>query len=100
MQNAIQMTARLYEARDAMRVLLAERYQERIQPLTVVIQRVAYERQISALSAATSIAKEAQEQGEINSAVLVLAAYVEMVEPSPATAIHSQSISKRGVQTA
>lgn len=78
-QQHIQITAKLYECRDAARTLLGERYTERMTQYGSVITHVAEQLQIDPLAAATRISKK---EGGF-AAVLILAAGVELVEPTP-----------------
>jgi hypothetical protein len=75
--NAIQMSAKLYEFRDAARSLLGAHYQRDMDLWAIAIKGMADADQCSNLAAATKMAREADGFG----AIVVLAAYVEMVEP-------------------
>lgn len=79
MANAIQITSKLYECRDAARRMLGEKYHERIGAYERVIRGVAAERVIGLLEAGKIVAEAA---GGGMTSVLVLAATVEAIEPS------------------
>jgi len=78
--NAIQMAAKLYECRDAARSLLGTHYKRDMELWALAITGVAASDKCSELAAANKMAKEAGGFG----AIVVLAAYVEMAEPSDA----------------
>lgn len=77
-ESRVKMAAKLYEARDAAKTLLGERYDHAMRNWAREIQYIASAWRCSDLSAATRIAKDMDGMA----AVVVLAAYVEMVEPS------------------
>ena len=78
-ERHVRMASQLYEARDAARSLLGEKYQNRMQELGAAIKHVAAQRAISDLSAATMLAQQTSGFG----VVMVLAAVVELTEPTP-----------------
>ena len=79
MENAVQMAAKLYECRDAARNILGGRYAEKMAEYGAAVQGIAAERCCGILEAGTTLAKAT---GGGMSAILVLAATVEIIEPS------------------
>ena len=78
--NTIQMAAKLYECRDAARSLLGAHYKRDMNLWALAIKGVADADKCSELAAANKMARGADGFG----AIVVLAAYVEMAEPSDA----------------
>lgn len=76
--NAIQMVAKLYECRDSARSLLGTHYKRDMDLWALAIKGVATADKCSELAAATKMAREADGFG----AIVILAAYVEMEEPT------------------
>lgn len=83
-EQPIRVTARLYETRAVVRRHLGARYATRIAEYTGVIQRVSDKTGESLMSTATAIAKTADAEGETDAAMMILAAVVEMLDPTPA----------------
>lgn len=77
-EQSIRLSARLYECRDAARTLLGENYAIRIAEYGQLITRLARKEQITPLAAATRLGQALGGFG----AVIALAAFVELVEPS------------------
>lgn len=77
-QQTTDITARLYDCRRTAQTLLGARYDQDMKALAKEIQRVSDEKNISTLAAATSLARGLSGHGQI----VVLAAFVEMTEPS------------------
>jgi len=76
----IQLAAKLYEARDAMRSLLGDRYAARMAELGGVLKKVAARDSSNEIQAAQTVIRAIDAQGF--DAVQLLAAAVELVEPS------------------
>jgi hypothetical protein len=76
--NVIQIAAKLYECRDAARSLLGAHYKRDMDMWAIAIRAVAERDKCSELSAAQKMARETDGFG----AIVVLAACVEMTEPS------------------
>lgn len=76
--NSIQMAAKLYECRDSAKTLMGDKYKTEIAKFSALIAAQAKRDGCSELSAATDIAAKVGGFG----AVYMLAAYVELVEPS------------------
>jgi hypothetical protein len=79
-EKQIRMTAQLYEMRDLAKMLLQDRYAARMVELGEVINNVATAQKISLLAAATLLAKAPTNTPM--GAILVMAAVVELMEPS------------------
>jgi hypothetical protein len=77
-ERAVAITAKLYECRRAARSLLGAHYKRDMDLWATAIKGVAATGQTSELDAATKMARETDGFG----AIVVLAAYVEMMEPS------------------
>ena len=79
-EKAVKMASRLYECRDTARNLLGAHYQRDMELWGIAIHDQADADNCSELAAATKMAKDTNGFGMI----IILAAYVEMVEPSNA----------------
>lgn len=82
-EGAVRVAAKLYECRDAARRLLGAHYERDMSLWARVIRGVAAEACVGELAAAQKIAGAEGGMG----AVMVLAAYVEMTEPSGAAKV-------------
>ena len=80
--NAVQMTAKLYKARDTARALLGERFAEKMHEYGDLIQQVAKAKNIELIPAMTAIAKVAVDDGYPYAAMFTMAACVELIEPT------------------
>lgn len=78
-EEQVQMAAKLYECRRTARTLLGDRYKAKIQPIKDGLIAIAARDGVSVLSAAIAAAKRVDGLDSI----LVLAAAVEIAEPSP-----------------
>jgi hypothetical protein len=76
----VKMAARLYQCRDTAKSIMGAKYQEEIACFSRLIQAQAKRDGCSELAAATDLAGKAGGFG----AIYMLAAYVELVEPSEA----------------
>lgn len=76
--NAIQIAAKLYDCRDAARSLLGAHFKRDMDLWATAIRGEAQTKECTELAAAQAMAREAGGFG----AIVVLAAYVEMVAPS------------------
>lgn len=81
-EQRIRIAAQLYEARDDARTLLGDAYSARMAELGKAINTIAEKKQITVLQAGIAAAKAMQEDGQAYTAVSVLAATVELLEPS------------------
>lgn len=79
MTNVVQIAAKLYECRDAARTILGDKYPERMREYGDSIRSVAAAKECSELVAGKMLAEAA---GGGMTTVLVLAATVEIIEPS------------------
>lgn len=84
-QRAVQLAARMYEIRDTVRVLLGDHFQEQLQPCVELIRDIAKSYGCSELEATQRLVANLTEQGPdtAHQRLRLVAAYVEMVEPSP-----------------
>lgn len=78
--NQVQMAAKLYEHRDAAKTLLGVHYERDMQMLADLIRADSKAKNCSDLAAAVALVNE--KPGDGFRAVVILAAYVEMTEPS------------------
>ena len=74
--NRVQLSAKLYDCRDAAKRLLGEHFKRDMDLWEIAIRRIAESRQSSNLNAAMALAKEADGFG----AIVILSAFVEMTE--------------------
>ncbi|WP_454262177.1 hypothetical protein [Pseudoxanthomonas mexicana] len=81
-EQHVRLTAQLYEAREQMRRLLGDAFSARMAALGKAIQVIAEKKKITVLQAGIAAAKAMQEDGQAYTAVSVLAATVELLEPS------------------
>jgi hypothetical protein len=81
MANVVQIAAKLYECRDAARTILGDKYQERMREYGDSIRSVAAAKECSELEAGKMLADAG---GGGVATVLMLAATVEIIEPSNA----------------
>lgn len=77
-QQAVQIAAKLYEARDAMKMLLGVKYAERIRETARHIRQLMEVRKCGELQAALDLATAVQQDG--GNPAIVFAACVEMIE--------------------
>lgn len=80
-EKQVRIAARLYEIRDAMRRLFGERYAEQLKPFQQMLERLKEQSGLDTLAAATYIAKQL-DAGD-PAIMMLMAAAVEIVEPSP-----------------
>lgn len=81
--NTVQMAAQLYTIRDSVRGLMGERYYPRMAELGELLRRIAAKHRCSELAAARHIAAD-EDAGSFD-AMAILAAAVELIEPSANT---------------
>jgi hypothetical protein len=79
-EKLIRTTAKLYDARDAMRRLHGDNWPQKINEISPIIRGVAKEGNVSLLSAAIQIAHKASEDGQPMASVMVLAVACELSE--------------------
>lgn len=81
MQNeqAVKMAAKLYECRDAAKLIFGAGYHARMEAYGQAVKSAAQAMECSDLAAATALANK---QPGTTAAILYLAAVVEMTEPS------------------
>lgn len=82
-EQQIQMAAKLYSARDTVRRLWADDWREMIRDQTQVIMTLMEREHCNEIEAMIKACQKAMEQGhDAHTAILFMAACVEMVEPS------------------
>ncbi|WP_458068690.1 hypothetical protein [Rhodanobacter sp. BL-MT-08] len=79
-EQAITVTARLYELRKTTRSLLGDRYDSEIAEFSEALQTIVAKRHVTLLDAAMSMGKAAQEIGADIAFMKVMSAYVEITE--------------------
>jgi hypothetical protein len=79
-QQKIQMAAKLYDCRDTARRLLGEAFSAKVAEYSEVIKLVMSDKKIDALTAGIFVSKQSENPMTV---MMVLAATVEMIEPSP-----------------
>jgi hypothetical protein len=82
MEQAIGITAKLYRARKAAKFLLGDDYPAEMATWRDGIEKIAAARKVSNLQATVLLSKKAGENGDGVVQLMILAAYVEMTEPS------------------
>lgn len=87
MSEAIIITAKLADTRATVRNHLRERYASRMREFGDIVTRVSLKTGDSILSTGTTIASHCDESGDAYNAMLVLAATVELLDPTPAEAL-------------
>lgn len=84
-EQTVKLAAKLYEARDAMRALLGEKYASAMADTGAAISDMAKKSGAPPLSAAVQLAKACADDGDGFAALRVMAAAVEMIEPTNPT---------------
>jgi hypothetical protein len=79
-QQKIQMAAKLYDCRDTARRLLGKAFNPKIAEYSEVIKLVMSDKKIDTLAAGIFLSKQSENPMTV---IMVLAATVEMIEPSP-----------------
>lgn len=80
--RAVKIAAQMYEARDTLKRLVGDKFRERIEPWQAVIREHAKKTGKDELHVVMDLMQDMQKQGVTNGQLGLLAAYVEMVEPS------------------
>lgn len=80
--KASQVATKLKETRQAVQALYGDEWRQKLAPFTAILEGLHKEKGVPYLTLGQQIAKEMQERG-INP-ILVLAATVELIEPTPA----------------
>jgi hypothetical protein len=81
-EQQIRIASKLYEARDAARSLLGDRYAERVGEVRAVIRGLASAEKINTLSAALNLGQRVAEVDDGYTLMLVMAAACEEAESS------------------
>lgn len=84
MANPIQIAAKLYDARDAMKELYGARFDAVTKEYKEHLQAFATRNKVSVTDAALTLARELERAGHGSGIPLLLASAVELVEPSQA----------------
>jgi len=82
--RTVQIAAKLYEMRDGAKLVLGDRYGEEMRRLRVVIEAVQKRHGISSIAAGTKICSLAPVVSDGLEVICIMAAAVEMIEPSEA----------------
>lgn len=82
LESKIRLAARLYEARDTARILLGDKYASRMQEGGTMLQDLAEKSGKSLLVVAGEMANQMDREGKPYGALAILAAAVELIEPS------------------
>mgnify|MGYP001599708357 FL=1 len=82
-ERTIKLAARLYEARDTAKTLLGDRFKEKMAVGIQNLEALAKEHNITVLEAAMRTAKVFNAEYNGRGALLVMAAAVEQMEPTP-----------------
>jgi len=80
MQKQIQITAKIYECRDAAKSLLGDGYNKRMFEYGEIISAVSSSKKIGIIAAASELANDPRASGYEK--IQILASAVEMIEPS------------------
>ncbi len=88
--NKIQMAAKMCDARDSIRLLLGDKFKERMAQGISILKSIAEEHHITVEQAAIRSAKMYADEYNGMAAMMVLAAWVESVEPSDAATLSKQ----------
>lgn len=78
-QQSIEITVKLYKARDASRFLLGQKYPAKMAEYIGLIQMVMADKKVTSIGAATLLCKATDNPHQ---QMQILSAVVEMVEPS------------------
>jgi len=81
--RAAHLASQMHRMRDAMRSIWGEHYPEKVLPWQSAITNVAEGKHLQPLQAAIQLAKAADHDGY--AVIAVMAAYVEMIEPTERT---------------
>lgn len=82
LESKILLAARLYAARDTARILLGDKYASRMQEGGAMLQDLAEKSGKSLLVVAGEFANKMEREGKPYGALAILAAAVELIEPS------------------
>ena len=82
MTNKIQLAAKLYDVRDHVRRALGDTYAERMAEGGELLTGIAKARGCGVLEVAVNVSQAAARDGDRNQVALILAAAVELLEPS------------------
>lgn len=81
-EQAIRINAKLYEVRDAARKVLGDSYRARMAEGGKMLSEIAEAKKCSVLDVALNVSQSAARKGDMNAVTFILAAAVELLEPS------------------
>lgn len=81
-QKTVQLAATLYNIRDTTRRLLGDKYPAKMAEMGKVVTQFAEMRNVNVLAAAQWMAEQPEMRGNETTTMLVLAAAVELIEPT------------------
>jgi hypothetical protein len=81
-EKEVKLAATLYRIRDTTRQLLGDKYQRKMAEMGQVVRRAAAMNNMDTLQAAQWMAAQPEMQGHATETMLVLAAAVELIEPT------------------
>lgn len=82
-EKQVRIAARLYEARDAMRSILGDGYKAEMTRYGAAVSVCADLKKCGLIEAATAMAQAAINEHNPTAAIAILAAAVELTEPTP-----------------
>lgn len=82
MEKEIKMAAKLYECRDTAKSFFKEKFKEKLQPYTHIIQEVMKANNLEEIPALLKISKAQHYQENGFAQMMYMAAVVELIEPS------------------
>ena len=80
--NKVQMAAKLYECRDTAKRFFRDEYSEKLQPYTHIVKEVMKANDLEELPALLKISNTLSFQENPMTAMMFMAAVVELIEPS------------------
>jgi hypothetical protein len=81
-EQAIRMNAKLYEVRDTVRKVLGDSYRARMAEGGKMLSEMADAKNCGVLEVALNVSQSAAREGDMNAVSFILAAAVELLEPS------------------
>jgi hypothetical protein len=81
-EQPIRLAAKLYEVRDAARKTLGDKYRTRMEENGKLLSAMAKDRGCGVMDVALDASKSAASMGDMNAVCFILAAAVDLLEPS------------------
>lgn len=81
-EQPIRLAAKLYEVRDAAKRALGDKYRERMAEGGRLLSGIAEAKKCGVMEVALNVSQSAARKGDMNAVTFILAAAVELVEPS------------------